>query len=405
MDSAFGHAGQKCSAASLAILVGSVATSARFREQLVDAVNSLKVGYPSDPSAQMGPLVEPATGKLALALTHLSPGEQWLVEPKQLDDTGRVWSPGVKVGVKRGSEFHLTEYFGPVLGLMAAGSLDEAIEIQNEVDYGLTAGLHSLERSEIEKWVASVQAGNLYVNRGITGAIVRRQPFGGWKKSSVGAGTKAGGPNYLVGLSDWTSSPATVAAPLSPVVQRILDGATDLVAEDLAFLARSLGSDAVAWRDEFGAARDVSGLDPERNWLRYVPVPVTVRFEDATVAHLLRVTAAGILAGATVDVSVAGRLDDQAATLLRSAGVHVAIHDAAAWTARLNTCAPTRVRLLGGSREAFARDSNGRVDLKLYAQPVVEAGRIEMLTFLQEQAVAATAHRFGSPSPLVDGLL
>ena len=403
--SAFGHAGQKCSAASLAILVGSVATSARFREQLVDAVSSLKVGYPSDPSAQMGPLVEPATGKLALALTHLSPGEQWLVEPKQLDDTGRVWSPGVKVGVKRGSEFHLTEYFGPVLGLMAAGSLDEAIEIQSEVDYGLTAGLHSLERSEIEKWVASVQAGNLYVNRGITGAIVRRQPFGGWKKSSVGAGTKAGGPNYLVGLSDWTSSPATVAAPLSPVVQRILDGATDLVAEDLAFLARSLGSDAVAWRDEFGAARDVSGLDPERNWLRYVPVPVTVRFEDATVAHLLRVTAAGILAGATVDVSVAGRLDDQAATLLRSAGVHVAIHDAAAWTARLNTCAPTRVRLLGGSREAFARDSNGRVDLKLYAQPVVEAGRIEMLTFLQEQAVAATAHRFGSPSPLVDGLL
>ena len=403
--SAFGHAGQKCSAASLAILVGSVATSTRFREQLVDAVSSLKVGYPSDPSAQMGPLVEPATGKLARALTRLSPGERWLVEPKQLDDTGRVWSPGVKVGVKRGSEFHLTEYFGPVLGLIAADSLDDAIEIQNEVDYGLTAGLHSLERSEIEKWVASVQAGNLYVNRGITGAIVRRQPFGGWKKSSVGAGTKAGGPNYLVGLSDWTSSPATVAAPLSPVVQRILDGAADLLTGDMAFLARSLGSDAVAWRDEFAAARDVSGLDPERNWLRYVPVPVTVRFEDATVAHLLRVTAAGVLAGATVDVSAAGRLDDEVVTLLRGAGVHVAIHDAAAWTARLNTCAPTRVRLLGGSREAFARHSSGRVDLKLYAQPVVEAGRIEMLTFLQEQAVAATAHRFGSPSPLVDGLL
>ncbi len=98
---------------------------------------------------------------------------------------------------------------------MTADTLEEAIALQNAIDYGLTAGLHSLDADEIALWLDHVQAGNLYVNRGITGAIVRRQPFGGWKKSAVGAGTKAGGPNYLVGLSDWASAPATASGPVA----------------------------------------------------------------------------------------------------------------------------------------------------------------------------------------------
>ena len=126
LSSAFGHAGQKCSAASLGILVGSVGSSRRFREQLIDAVESLRVGWPSDLGTTMGPVIEPPSGKLLKALTTLEPGETWLVEPKQLDDTGRLWSPGLKDGVKPGSFFHMTEVFGPVLGLMHADSLEEA---------------------------------------------------------------------------------------------------------------------------------------------------------------------------------------------------------------------------------------------------------------------------------------
>ena len=142
--SAFGHAGQKCSAASLVILVGSVAKSKRFHNQLIDAVTSLKVGYPQDPASQMGPIIEPANGKLLNALTTLGEGETWAVEPRKLDDTGKLWSPGVRSGVRRGSYFHLTEFFGPVLGVMTAETLEEAIAIQNQIEYGLTAGLHSL---------------------------------------------------------------------------------------------------------------------------------------------------------------------------------------------------------------------------------------------------------------------
>jgi RHH-type transcriptional regulator, proline utilization regulon repressor / proline dehydrogenase / delta 1-pyrroline-5-carboxylate dehydrogenase len=404
--SAFGHAGQKCSAASLGILVGSVARSSRFRGQLIDAVTSLKVGYPSDPTVQMGPIVEPAQGKLLQALTQLAPGESWLVQPRQLDGTGQLWSPGVRTGVLRGSEFHLTEYFGPVLGLIEATDLEEAIDIQNQVDYGLTAGLHSLDRVEVECWIDRVEAGNAYVNRSTVGAIVARQPFGGWKKSAVGAGTKAGGPNYLIGLGDWRPAPATAAAPIGPAVQVILDAARHLALEPerLALLQRAFGSDALAWREEFSLARDVTGLTAEKNVLRYLPIPVTVRVENQDTASLLRIVGAGIQAGSDITVSTPTPLDPAITERLKSAGITFRVDDADRWTSRLRLDPPARVRLIGGSRESFAQASSGRPDVALYANPVLESGRIELLTFLREQAIAITAHRFGSPTPLAQGL-
>src|SRR5665647_2518912 len=151
--SAFGHAGQKCSAASLVILVGSAGRSARFRRQLADATASLRVGSATDLATTMGPLVEPAHGKLLRALTTLEPGEAWLVRPRRLDAAGRLWTPGVKHGVAPGSFLHTTECFGPVLAVLRAGTLAEAIELQNAVPFGLTGGLHSLDDAEITTWL------------------------------------------------------------------------------------------------------------------------------------------------------------------------------------------------------------------------------------------------------------
>ena len=90
----------------------------------------------------------------------------------------------------------MNEWFGPVLGIMQAPNLKKAIEWQNATDYGLTAGLHSLSTKECNYWLKNVEAGNLYINRPITGAVVKRQPFGGWKKSSFGSTVKAGSSYY-----------------------------------------------------------------------------------------------------------------------------------------------------------------------------------------------------------------
>jgi RHH-type proline utilization regulon transcriptional repressor/proline dehydrogenase/delta 1-pyrroline-5-carboxylate dehydrogenase len=408
--SAFGHAGQKCSAASLLILVGSVARSERFRRQLIDAVRSLHIGEADDPSTQMGPLIAPAGGKLLEALTTLEPGQSWLLEPRRLDEQGRLWTPGLREGVAAGSQFHRIEYFGPVLGIMTADTLEHAIELQNGVDYGLTAGLHSLDRDEIVLWLDRVQAGNLYVNRGITGAIVRRQPFGGWKRSAVGPGAKAGGPNYLLTLGRWVTSPselteAEVPLPLRP----LLDAAAETLDRDqLASLRRAVASDGAAWADEYGVARDVSALSAERNVLRYRPIPVAVRLAAGTdVGALVRVCAAGARACAPFEVSTAAAVPTPLLTALERLGVTVRTEGAVEWAARIAGSGVARVRIIGSNAEvgALSAATGGDPDIAVYDGPVTESGRIELLPFLHEQAVSITSHRFGAVSTLTDGLL
>ncbi|RWR16304.1 aldehyde dehydrogenase family protein [Microbacterium enclense] len=394
--SAFGHAGQKCSAASIVVLVGSVARSRRFRDQLVDAVTSLEVGMPWDEAARVGPLIEPARGKLLRALTTLEPGQRWLVEPRRLDEDGRLWRPGIREGVHPGSEFHRTEYFGPVLGVMTAETLDEAIDIVNAIEYGLTSGLHALDETEIQRWLSRIEAGNVYVNRGTTGAIVQRQPFGGWKKSAVGAGTKAGGPHYLFGFGTW--------ADAEPSARRVSDAlvgpaSAAVPAEDREWLASALASDAAVWTQQFSRPVDVTGLEAEQNVLRYAPVPVTVRLEDASDTALVRVVAAGVRAGSAVTVSAGRELPAAVRAWLDGVWVASEVEDATAWARRVARLARTggRVRLLGGSAERFADDTAGSPAVALYAGAPTRAGEVELLPFLREQAVSITAHRFGTP--------
>jgi RHH-type proline utilization regulon transcriptional repressor/proline dehydrogenase/delta 1-pyrroline-5-carboxylate dehydrogenase len=390
--SAFGHAGQKCSAASLVILVGSVGKSERFRRQLVDAVTSLRVGYPDDPEVTMGPLIDPPLGKLGEGMTTLANGESWLVAPHQHGADGRLWSPGIRTGVHPGSAFHRTEYFGPLLGIMHAKSLSQAIEWQNATDYGLTAGLHSLDAREVNTWIDKVEAGNLYVNRGTTGAIVQRQPFGGWKRSSVGTTAKAGGPNYLTHLGTWQPRPLrhTGDAPeLSDPVQSVLNVAlTHVTPAERAQLFAAAGSDEIAWTREYGAQKDVSGLVVERNVFRYVSTPVTIRFEGF-LFELIRVLLAAARTGAPVIVSSRVPIPDGLVKRPR-----VETHDS--WMEYVARTRPARVRLIGCSAKEVAVAVEGDPDVAIYADPVTMSGRVEALPFLREQAISITNHRFGN---------
>ena len=407
--SAFGHAGQKCSAASLVILVGSVGFSKRFQRQLCDAVRSLKLGHPHDLAAQMGPMVEPPHGKLLKGLTELGEGEAWAIKPRKIDD--KLWSPGVRAGVMPMSEYHLTEYFGPILGVMRADTLGEAIAWQNAVDFGLTAGLHSLDPEEISAWLDQVQAGNVYVNRGITGAIVRRQPFGGWKRSSVGAGTKAGGPNYLIGLGhvEWADKDLGRARISNETLcgARVIAETMDGVDQDR-FLAVVEGMDK-ALAGHFRPA-DPSALGVEKNVLRYIPFPeVVIRQSGAGSGDAMALAAGALAIGARPRVSTSAALPRQAVDFLESRGAEVVLEsedDFLAYAAtRANSADGVRFRLIGADPKALAEAVGGSVDVGVYAEPVTGSGRIELLPFVQEQAVSATNHRFGNPTRLLDTVI
>ncbi len=420
IKSAFGHAGQKCSAASLAILVGPVGRSKRFARQLVDAATSLRVGPPSDPLSEVGPVIEPPQGKLAWALTTLDEGEEWLVQPRQVDHgvefAGRFWTPGIRTGVRPGSRFHREEFFGPVLGVMHAHSLAHAIELQNAVAYGLTAGLYTQNPDDLDLWLNDVQAGNLYVNRGITGAIVQRQPFGGWKSSSVGAGAKAGGPNYLIGLGAWRASGgATTSATLhlrglDSRISTIIEAAQpSLSYEAFEWLRRGALSDALQWDREFGQVRDVSRLGVERNLFRYRPIDVAVRATgDASWQALLRVVVAGVRSGSTFTVSAPVGLPAPVRRALSDENVGVFVETEEQWLERmvggeLAAERAPRARLVGSAesvaalQRALASAVAGDPSLAVYPNEVTTAGRLELLPFLREQSITITAHRFGNP--------
>jgi RHH-type proline utilization regulon transcriptional repressor/proline dehydrogenase/delta 1-pyrroline-5-carboxylate dehydrogenase len=149
VQSAFGHAGQKCSAASLVIVVRDVYEDPSFLRQLADTVRSLRVGPGWDLSTSVGPIIRRAEATLERALTQLEPGERWLVEPAMLDDAGLQWSPGVKLDVAPGSWSHQHEWFGPVLGVMVAPDFTTAMDWQNQTDFGLTVGYPVTRRGRV----------------------------------------------------------------------------------------------------------------------------------------------------------------------------------------------------------------------------------------------------------------
>jgi RHH-type transcriptional regulator, proline utilization regulon repressor / proline dehydrogenase / delta 1-pyrroline-5-carboxylate dehydrogenase len=326
--------------------------------------------------------------------------------------------------VQPGSYFHLTEFFGPVLGIMHARTLTDAIRYQNAVDYGLTAGLHSLDSDELALWLATVQAGNLYVNRGITGAIVRRQPFGGWKRSSVGAGAKAGGPNYLFGLGSWLPESGRSSTSLhlrglhARVTQLIESGQSSMSYEDFDLVRRSALSDAIAAATEFDQVKDVSGLGVERNLFRYRPVPVSIRLSQGSeLPSLLRVLAAATVVKSAFDVSTPNKLPSSLRHVLRARDVPIAVESDAEWLNRVAASGPAlqttsgpervvhRIRLIGGNPVALARALGGSPDVAVYAGDVTPSGRVEVLPFVHEQAISITNHRFGNPTHLSDAVI
>ena len=169
-------------------------------------------------------------------------------------------------------------------------------------------------------------------------------------------------------------------------------------------------SDEQAWAEEFGVSRDASGLEVERNILRYRPVPVTLRLsEGAPMGHLIRLIAAASRANAPISISSAIPLPtplvqsfDEAVPSAIVRGI--VIESDAAWLARASTLSG-RVRLIGGDPLALAQAVDGDPDVAIYSGPVTTAGRIELLPFVHEQAVSITAHRFGNPDRVMAALV
>ena len=236
--------------------------------------------------------------------------------PQPVDGNPCLWTPGIKYGVRPGSFTHLTEFFGPVLAVMRFATLSEAVALVNQTGFGLTSGLESLDEREWDFWKQHIRAGNLYINRVTTGAIVLRQPFGGMGKSVFGAGMKAGGPNYVAQFMDFTDASASSARTARLQHAEPVLGARSLHVcakacrakniPDAERIIAAIVSCEAAQRDEFGKEHDHFKLVGQDNVRRYLPfenVRVRVHADDSAFEIFTRVIAAHV-AGCRVTVSV-----------------------------------------------------------------------------------------------------
>jgi RHH-type transcriptional regulator, proline utilization regulon repressor / proline dehydrogenase / delta 1-pyrroline-5-carboxylate dehydrogenase len=402
IQSAFGHSGQKCSAASLAILEAEVYDDPHFRRQLKDAVESLHVGSCWDPSSKVIPLIRPPGKELKQGFTTLAKGEKWLVEPKQDPNNPNLWSPGVKWGVKEGSFMHQTELFGPVLGVMRAKDLDEAIRFANGTMYGLTSGIHSLDKREIDTWTRQIEAGNCYINRGTTGAIVQRQPFGGCKASSFGHGSKAGGPNYLTQFMH--KKQVALPKDKSPVPQEVNILTTFL--EGLELSAEQLGewfasaSNYAFFAKHFARDHDPSLVLGQDNILRFVPrknMALRIQHKDAPL-NVLRILAAALCCKTHLTVSYDPK--DCPISLEKDAlqsihGLNFCQESEEEFLQKLENKSYDRIRLAAPPSETM-RKVAAQHGIYLNAEPVLASGRIELTNYLREVAISHDYHRYGN---------
>lgn len=192
--SAFGYTGQKCSACSRVVVLSPVHDA--FVERFVEATRSLNVGPTDDPSTQVGPVIDAKAQARIQEYIEQGKAECELAIACDAPSEGYFVGPTVFKNVDRHATIAQEEIFGPVVTITRAANFDEALEIANGTDYALTGGLYSRTPDHINRAAAEFEVGNLYINRTITGAIVSRQPFGGFKMSGVGS--KAGGPDYLL---------------------------------------------------------------------------------------------------------------------------------------------------------------------------------------------------------------
>lgn len=426
LHSAFSHAGQKCSATSLLLLEEEVYNDKQFRSTLVDAVQSMHIGSAWDLKTKMGPLASAPSGALLRGLKELEPGESWAAMPQKLENNDCLYSPGIKWGVKPGSFTHTTELFGPVLGVMPFRELDEAIDLVHQTGYGLTSGLESLDDREQERWGSRLQAGNLYINRPTTGAIVLRQPFGGMGKSAFGPGIKAGGPNYIVPLMDFGSLDEE---------GKISDGPSDFLAPELEPLSTfcqeihsTRNKDAARFRQELSegqwqyfnsvildydrfataeirSSHDTVKLVGQDNIRRYQPmshVRIRVTASDTWIDIFLRAVAV-IAAGGRATIShdsqvMTGAVDTlEGLTRNWAADMEFIEESDDELVAAIDEGEVDRVRYASASEVPLSiRQAADSKFVYIADAPVSPNGRVELLWYVREQSLCIDYHRYGN---------
>jgi RHH-type transcriptional regulator, proline utilization regulon repressor / proline dehydrogenase / delta 1-pyrroline-5-carboxylate dehydrogenase len=406
--SAFHNSGQKCSATSLLVLEKELYEDESFKQTLKEAVESLKTGSVWDFSNRIGTLSNLPAGELKKSLSYLDEGEEWLVKPDYADKGNPyMLTPSVRWGTKKNDFCHMNELFGPVLSVMCAEDLDDAIDIVNATGYGLTSGIETLDKREQDYWREKIIAGNLYINRGTTGAIVIRQPFGGMRKSAIGSGKKAGGFNYVSQFMNIEYKETNLYESCSTEFidqMRIMLTRDTVFNEECESALRHICHFSHWHEAEFLKEHDYAHIRGESNIIRYLPVEsVLLRVEEKDELDEILTTIMAIkMVGANLHISIPKKSKKAELIWLESKQASfIGKEDSISRDDENELIA----KIPGVQRVRFLHPDNvtqniydSIADKAIYiaSENFVSHGRLELMHYFVEQSISNSYHRYGN---------
>ncbi|TQR31294.1 1-pyrroline-5-carboxylate dehydrogenase [Campylobacter sp. MIT 99-7217] len=391
VHSAFSNSGQKCSATSLLVLEKEVYEDEEFQKALVDAASSMELGSPFEFKNKLAALASKPDSKLKKALSELTSEEKWVLEPKFKNDY--LMSPAIKYGTKKGDFTHMNELFAPVLSVMKAESLKEAIELVNHTGYGLTAGLESLDEREWEYFHTHIEAGNIYINKPTTGAIVLRQPFGGVKKSAIGFGRKVGIYNYITQFLNINQNEADENLLENELSQKL----TNLGYEKLALLAKSY---AYHYENEFKLSKDYVGIRGEDNLFSYTKIKnlgFRVCEEDSLEDILGVIIASNLL---NLDTLISFEKNENALLakeLCQKLNIEAKFKEESleSFISNLESFERVRYHKTASTEDKLYQKAASLAKIIIRTKPLLN-GRFELLYYHNEKSLSISYHRYGN---------
>lgn len=404
IHSAFSNSGQKCSATSLLVLEDEVYEDEEFKKALVDAAASLAVGSPFVFKNKLGALCDKPSEKLTKAINELEAGEEWALKPTFINDNAHLMTPGIKYGVKKGAFTHMNELFAPLLSVMRAKDLKEAIEIVNSTGYGLTAGFESLDEREWEYFHTHIEAGNIYINKPTTGAIVLRQPFGGVKKSAIGFGRKVGIYNYITQFMDIEAKTDTnlLDSPLASALEKLSKASDESTQATLANAALMAKSYAYHYKHEFSVAKDYVNIRGEDNLFSYTKIK-NLAFRACEQDSLQDIL--GVIIGChTLGLSPLVSYDSVQSSIIKELkkickavdlGVDFVEENEEQFIAKISKFERIRYHAKADKNSPLYQAAAKEAKIIIRDKPLLN-GRFELLFYHNEKALSVSYHRYGN---------
>lgn len=403
--SAFNNSGQKCSATSLLVLEREVYEDENFKQMLLDATQSLHVGSVWNFENKIGSLVNLPSGNLKKALVHLDENEQWLIAPTYADNENPyMLKPSIRWGTQKGDFSHMNELFGPVLSVVCAEDLDDAINIVNATGYGLTSGIETLDAREKKTFKEKMKAGNLYINRMTTGAIVTRQPFGGMGKSAIGSGKKAGGFNYVSQFLDIDFDGASLQKFANHIYIQRLEEVLQNNPSYKATLNKVIqtSKNFAYWlNQEFFKEHDYTNIRGESNIIRYLAIKdmLLVLDESDSLYEIMSTITAAKMSGVRLHIHIPHKnTTKECLWLLEQKDFLLDKNDTLFYEQDLESIKDfSRLRYLNKQNiKEEVYEISSQNSIHIVSEPFIPHGRVELMHFFIEQSISDSYHRYGN---------